>query len=78
MIGMGINRAIQSYHQYNARIMYHCSKISTSSPSSKGLGKFARRRTSVLFYVELQGVRVRLTVTPPGGPKRKYEQQQQS
>jgi len=46
----------------------------------KGLGKFARRRTSALFHVELQGVRVRvrLTVTPPGGPKRKYEQQQQS
>jgi len=44
----------------------------------KGLGKFARHRTSALFYVELQGVRVRLTVTPPGGPKRKYEQQQQS
>jgi hypothetical protein len=44
----------------------------------KGLGKFARRRTSVLIYVELQGVRVRLTVTPPGGPKRKYKQQQQS
>jgi hypothetical protein len=37
----------------------------------KGLGKFARRRTSLLFYVELQAVRVRLTVMPPGGPRRK-------
>jgi len=35
----------------------------------KGLGKIARRRTFVLFYVELRGVRVRLTVTPPGGQR---------
>lgn len=57
-------------HQYDATIMYHCSKISTSSPSSRDWEN-CRHRTSLLFYVVLQAVRVRLMVTPPGGPKRK-------
>jgi hypothetical protein len=36
----------------------------------EGLRKIARRRTSVLFYVELQGVRVRLTVKRASGSGR--------
>ena len=57
------------HHQYTATIMYHCSKISTSSPSSRDWENLPD--AGHLFYVELQAVRVRLTVTPPGGPKRK-------